>query len=384
MLVTDSERKCGKLGYTFFVLLLLGVSILVSLSCTSEQDTDVVIGALLPLSGDVALYGVNAKEGIDLALDEVNQSGGIHGRTLRVVYEDSQADPKTGVAGFRRLISVHSVPAVIGGITSSVTLACAPIANEEQVVILSPAATSPDLSNAGPFVFRNWTSDAYEGQVISRFALGQRGIIKLAILYVNNDYGHGLVDVVTEYYSQNAATVVIAEPFEQGSTDFRTQITKIKNANPDGLYFVCYPEEAVILLNQIREMDLRVPLLATSAFQDEQILRLAGSAANAVVFPYPIEPNASDSTVTHFRSEFNRRYSKGPGIVGDTGYDALWMIVSALRNADNITGAAIRDGLLRLHDFHGASGIMTFDQNGDVQKTMEIRTVKDGQFAPYL
>jgi branched-chain amino acid transport system substrate-binding protein len=365
-------------------LLIVGLAATVAFVCVTgcrKQNEGVIkIGALLPLTGDAAIYGQNAKQGIDLAIEEINARGGVLGRKITSVYEDSQGEPATGLAGFRKLISVDRVPVAIGGITSSVVLAVAPVANSKHVVVLSPAATSPEISKAGDFIFRNWPSDAYEGQFMARHVRQDLGISRVCVLVVNNDYGKGLREVFAKEFESLGGVIAASEIFNQNDTDFRTQISKIKTAGADGLYMVAYPDEFLLILRQVKEQGLQTKLLATCAFQDPQILAKSGGTADGVIFPYPVAPDANDPIVSSFGQDFEKKYGKKPGIVCDTGFDAVMMIVAAIQAEREASGSAIQRGLSKLRDFHGASGMMSFDRNGDVEKPMELKIVKDGQF----
>ena len=366
------------IGIGVFVVVALVVILTVIRS--PERPQTIRIGAILPLTGDAALYGQNAKKGIDLAVDEMNENGGILGKKIVMVYEDTQADPKIGLSAFRKLISIDRVPAIIGSITSSVVLAISPIANEEEVVVLSPAATSPKISEAGKFIFRNWPSDDYEGKFFASYVHDNLGIRKVSILAVNNDYGEGLEEVFRNEFQRLNGSVSASERFDQKERDFRTQIIKIKESEPEGLYVIGYPEEFVMILKQIKELGFKVQLLSTSAFQDKDIIEKGGLSSEGVIYPYPVDPPADDPIVKSFRSEFENKYGEKPGIVCDTAYDALRMIANAIENSKGITGAKIQKGLSSIRNFHGASGLMSFDENGDVEKPMRVRTVKDGDF----
>lgn len=360
--------------------ILFILTLIFLLGCKQTDDSIIKIGAILPLTGDAALYGNNAKEGIDLAVEKINAEGGILNRKIKVIYEDSKADPKTGVAAFQKLVDVDKVQSIIGGVSSSVTLAFAPLAEQKNIVVLSPAATSPKLSDAGNYIFRNWTSDAYEATVIADYAIDNLKINKLGILYLNNDYGIGLVNAVENEFQKNGKSIIITEGFAQNQKDYRVSLTKIRNANIDALYIISYPDETVNILKQIKELNITTTLLSTSAFQDDMIIRNSGKSAEDIIYPYPVTPDTTQKSITIFYHSFEKKYGNKPGIVGDTGYDALLMIVEAMKNEKSISGESIQKGLMNLRNFEGASGNMSFDKNGDIVKEMKMMTVKNGTF----
>jgi len=359
---------------------ILTFLIISPLSCKKkdQQTKEITIGATLPLSGDAAVWGNNTKEGIELAVEEINSKGGVLGKRIVVVYEDTQALPDKGVSAYRKLTQVDKVPAIIDDSVSSVTLAMAPLAKKDNVVILATGATAPKISEAGPYVFRIWNSDAYEGEVAAQYAFTTLNLRKVALLFINNDYGKGLEEVFKIAFTKQGGKVIASESFEQNSADMRSQLTKIKAADADGLYLIGYPKETPIALRQTKELGLNVALIGTVAMNDPKLIETAGNSAEGLVFPYP-----KDSTGEHieqFKTAFKNKYGKDPGITADVGYDAVKMIDRAISLSKGYSGEDIRKGLNMLKDYPGVSGIMTFDKNGDVHKPMGIKEIQNGNF----
>ncbi len=156
------------------VLLIISIVVasfmVFSFGCAKKEEKEIKIGAILPLTGDAAQYGQSAKKGMELAVNEINERGGIDNKKIKLIIEDRQGQVKDGVAAFRKLITVEKVPIIIGELLSSITLAIAPLANENKVVILSPASTAPKITEAGDYIFRNVASDIVEGQIMAEYA----------------------------------------------------------------------------------------------------------------------------------------------------------------------------------------------------------------------
>ena len=343
-------------------------------ACAKKDSNEIKIGAVLPLTGSAAVWGENAKMGMDLALQEVNETGGVKGRKLKVVYEDSQSDAAKATSALQKLITTDKVQVVIGDIASSSVLAMAPIAEKAKVVLLSPGASNPDISKAGEYIFRNWQSDALEGDEDAKYAYSQLGYRKVACLYVDNAYGTGLMNVFTKRFTELGGAILQCESFPQGSTDMRTQLSKIKQGKPDAIYMPGYPPEMAISLKQARELKMSLPFLSTQAFDDPKILELAGEAANGVVFSVPKPPDSSEKVVGDFIKKYKATYNKDPGVTSDTGYDAVKIISWAIQNGGE-TGPQIKDQLLKLKDFPGAAGSTTFDENGDVVRSFIFKKI---------
>ncbi len=355
------------------------VAIIAVIWTSKSPDKSVItIGATLPLSGDAAVWGKNTQEGIDLAVEEINASGGVLGRKLVVVYEDTKGLAKEGVTAYRKLTTVDKVNVIIDDSVSGVTLAMAPIAQKDHVVVVATGATAPKISEAGAYIFRVWNSDAHEGEVSADYAFDTLGFRSVAILYINNEYGKGLEQVFRSRLVERGGNIPTSESFAQSATNIRTQLTKIQASKPDGLYVVGYPKEIPIALKQAKELGLNLPLIGTVAMQDPQLIQTAGDAAEGLMFPYPKDPGGQ--YVTLFKEAFQKKYGKEPGITADVGYDAAKMIAKAMELSGGPAGENIQKGLTMLKDYPGVSGTMTFDENGDVHKPMGIKIVMKGLF----
>jgi len=174
------------------ISILLASLMVFSFGCAKKEEKEIKIGVILPLTGDAAKYGQSAKKGMKLAVDEINNKGGINNQRVILIIEDSQGQVKNGVSAFNKLITIDKVPIVVGELLSSITLAIAPIANEKKIIVLSPASTAPKITEAGDYIFRNVASDIVEGQIMAEYAFNKLQYKKIAILYINNDYGDGL------------------------------------------------------------------------------------------------------------------------------------------------------------------------------------------------
>ena len=345
----------------------------------AKKVEEMKIGAVLPLTGSAGIWGENAKMGMEIALEEVNNEGGINGRPVKIIYEDSQSEPSMAVSSLRKLIATHEVQAVIGDIASSNVLAMAPVAQAERTVLLSPGASNPDISKAGEYIFRNWQSDALEGEVDAKFAYEDMKYKRMAILYVNNAYGTGLMTVFEHHFKKMGGEITAIESFEQGATDMRTQLQKIQKARPESIYMPGYPPEMMIVLKQARELRIEIPFLSVQAFDDPKILEVAGDAAEGVVFSVPKPPDPAEEVVRKFQVKYKKKYNRDPGVCSDTGYDALKIIVWAMRKGA-LSADQIRQQLLMLKDFPGTAGLTTFDENGDVIRPFVFKKVENGKF----
>ncbi len=356
--------------------------LVIGLGCPAkvqQEKKEIKIGVILPLTGEGALWGNNSQKGIDLAVEQVNQTSSV-GFKVSVEYEDSRTDAKAAVAALQKLITQYGIQCAIVDMVSSNVLAMAPIANAEKVVIISPGASSPAITDAGPYVFRNWPSDALQGVVNAQFAMSELKWKRAGIVYVLNAYGEGLKDAFQQEFEKRGGKIVVVEGVKQGASDARSQIAKVNEVHQssglDGIYLAIYPTEHPVVLRQLSEMKLKLPLLATETFDDPAIHRL--KVAEGVIFSVPAPAGPSSKVASNFRKAFKEKYGKEPGLTADAAYDALNMLVMCIKEVGN-SGPKIRKYLGGVKDYDGAAGLTTFDKNGDCIKPFALKTVKDGK-----
>jgi branched-chain amino acid transport system substrate-binding protein len=371
-----------RMGMVMIVFGIIVIGVLI-IRKPREQRNEVVLGAILPLTGDVASYGVAVHHGIELATSEINKSGGVGGRRLRVVYEDDRADPQTGVTAARKLIAVDAVPAIIGAVPSSVTLALAPIVTSEQVVLLSPASSSPEITNAGEWVFRNYPSDDLEGRVIADFAAQNGRCRTVGMLTINNEYGNGLQRVYREHFTSLNGSIVYDEKFAEGTRDFRALLSPVRVLRPACMFVVGYSRELGTLIRQARQLGVQAQFLSTVNFFDPQSLTTGGPAVEGVIFTSPVfDPSSPDSTVQKFVSSFVAKFGQQPDVWSAHGYDAVMLLVTAIRQRGSAPND-IRVGLGEIRNYAGVAGMTSFDSQGDVAKPARLLTVRNGAFVPF-
>ncbi len=346
-----------------------------------KQPEEIKIGAILPLTGEAAKYGDAAKKGIDLAIEEINSAGGIKGKKVQAVYEDSQGDPKLGVAAMHKLVTVDKVSTAIGDLFSSVTLAIAPLANKNKIVLLSPASSSPKITDAGDYIFRNCPSDVYEGSIMANYAYNKLGYRNVVLLYINNEYGVGIKDVFKKNFSEKGGVVVAEETFDQNATDFRSQLTKIKKATSEAIYLVGYKEMGYIL-KQAKEIGIRTQFLSTVMFEDPEILKIAKNAAEGVIYSASaFDPKSENTVIQNFVKSFEEKYNQVPDIFAGLSYDAT-KIMSIAITQGGYSGEGIKTAMYNVKNYPGVAGETSFDANGDAILSPIIKQVKNGKFVP--
>ncbi|HLG25881.1 MAG TPA: ABC transporter substrate-binding protein, partial [Candidatus Gracilibacteria bacterium] len=235
-----------------------------------EEGDTVTIGGILPLTGEGAAYGDPMQKVAQIALDKVNAAGGVNGKKLSVIWEDGKCNGADAANAANKLINVDKVKVIYGGFCSSETLAIAPIAEKAGVVVLSPGSSSPDITNAGDFIFRNYPSDASQGKVLAEY-VNSKGLKKVAILSEQNDYTLGIQKVFEEKFKELGGTVEVQTYLPQDS-DFRTPLVKLKAGTPDALFINPQtPAKADLAFKQVEELQWDVQLIGNdvvAGYQD--------------------------------------------------------------------------------------------------------------------
>lgn len=343
-------------------LIFVSVIILLIAGCGSSEKNK--IGVMLPTSGDVAEYGKGALGGVELAHKLIDVDN------IELVLEDSQCDGKAAVNSINKLISVENVVAIIGELCSSATLAAAPVAEENHVVLISPASTSPKITEAGDYIFRTIPTDARQG-VFAAELINDEGYRKLATLYPNEDYGKGFSEVIEKSFIEMGGKVVRSESFERGSTDVRSQLTKIKKANPEVLFLISNsPDAAIAALRQIKELGITAAIYGSEGLKADSIAQADGAEGLVIT---SVNPGS-----TEFSDNHNAEFGRDPGPFAAQGYDAYMALAKAIEDGAT-TGEEIKNKLYEM-SFTGVTGEIEFDENGDVGGSYDIYKVIDGQF----
>jgi len=355
----------------------------VALAILAGCGKPVRIGAIVSRTGAAASYGEQVARGFDLAVEQINAAGGVGGRPLELMYRDDSTNPEIGLAALRELVETERVTTVLGAVSSTVTLRMAPYCERNHVILISPTASAPQLSGAGDYVFRTYPSDVLEGASMADFAR-DLGLDRVAVLAADNEYGAGLARVFSERLRASGGSVVASLTFPEGDeTAIADAVTALVGLAPRGLYIPAYVGDLATVLVRLNQTSLRPIVLGTSAAAPE-LIRAAGPAAENLVFPMPSFDGSADSaTVRSFVTAFSARYAAEPDVYAAHAYDTVHVLAAAALAARSWHADALKEALLRIDNFEGATGRLAFDRNGDVVQYPRLYVVRDGQFVAY-
>lgn len=370
------------------------------------QEGHLKLGALMPMTGDLQAYGETSFNGVKLAVMQINEDGGVFGQDVTVELGDTQTTPQAGIDAAKQLISVDGVHAIIGALSSGVTIPVSQsVTSPERVLQVSSASTSPVITGLDDddYMFRTVPSDAFQGKALAE-VVEQDGLGNVGTLYINNDYGEGLAESFRKAFESRGGTVSASLAYEPGNASYRGEIQRAARDGAEALVLIGYPENGVTILRQSIETGSFDRFVFADGMKAPEIIDAVGSK--------PLEGSVGTApqalTDTEAARIFNRAYEstfgeRPPKPFIDTAYDAAFVIALAAEKAGSTDSTAIRDALREVAnppgetvlpgewkkarkliadgrdiDYRGASGSIDFDENGDVSGTFAHWVITDG------
>jgi branched-chain amino acid transport system substrate-binding protein len=344
------------------------------------SSKEIVIGEFASLTGGTASFGQSSHKGVQMAVDEVNASGGVLGKPVRLVVEDNQSKAGEAATVVRRMISRDQIVALIGEVASSRSLEAAPIAQQNKVPMISPASTNPKVTEVGDYIFRVCFIDPFQGAVLAKFML-ERGWKNVAILTdVKQDYAVGLTEFFESYLTKNGGTIVSDQSYSSGDKDFKAQLTSIRASNPQAILVSGYYNEAGLIASQARELGLTVPLLGGDGWDSPSLVQVAGNTMEGNYFSNHFSAEDTSPAVQNFLRKFQEKYKEEPDAMAALGYDATMLLFDAMKRAGSTESDGLRAAIASSKNFPGVTGSITLDEKRNASKPAVILTVKDGKF----
>jgi len=360
------------------IWILLGILVLIliiGLFWYGSQNQGVIkIGVITALTGELSFYGQGTLNAAKIAVEEINSKGGLDGKQIELITEDSPCKKETAITAVNKLVEIEKVNVILGPMCSGELLAIAPIVNDNKIVIMTSTATTPDIANAGDYVFRDVASDDLRAKVFADYLFKDRNASEIAIIYVNSDAGISFEDVFANKFELLGGKVIISEIFEKDSVDVRTQLSKIKEKNPGYILMISFPAETGTILKQAHEMGIAAQFFqGFEVMADPQISAMVGDLVNNVIY---IQAPSQESVISKaFSESYKAHYGEEPPYYSAEAYDIIKLYAEAMK--DGTDGETIKKNLYAIKNYEGASGIITFDEKGEVVKPFEIGQVQN-------
>jgi branched-chain amino acid transport system substrate-binding protein len=365
---------------TWVFLAVIAVGAIIWNCSGAENQNEIRIGEFGSLTGTTASFGQSTHNGVMLAVDEINEAGGVLGKQIKLITEDDQSKPEEAATAVTKLITRDGVKTVIGEVASSRSLAAAPICQESHIPMVSPASTNPEVTRKGDYIFRVCYIDPFQGEVLAKFAFNSLGLRNVAILKdVKNDYSVGLAQFFEETFTSLGGNIVASQAYSEGDSDFKAQLTALKGTGPEAVFVPGYYTEAALIVKQGRELNMTVPFMGGDGWDSSKLLEIGGDALNGTFYSTHYASDDTNFVVRNFVSKFQARYNNIPDAMGALGYDAARILFDAISRANSTEGPAIRDALANTRDFLGVTGRITIDENRNARKSAVIIAVADGK-----
>jgi branched-chain amino acid transport system substrate-binding protein len=341
----------------------------------------IYLGVSGPLTGPNAQYGAQWKQGFDLALDQINGAGGINGRPLTYVFEDSQSDPRQAVAIAQKFVADKRIVAEVGDFASPASMAATPIYQRAGLVQFGFTNSHPDFTKGGDYAWSNSVSQADEQPLNASYAK-RLGLKRIAVLHLNTDWGRTSKDLFVRAVKDLGGEVVAAEGYLPEEKDFRSTLVRVRDAKPDGLMLISYYADAALILRQVKQAGLKLPVVASSSVYSPKLFELGGDAVEGLFTSARFFPEDPRPEVRKFVDSFKAKYGKEPDAFNAYAYDTVILIGQVLREAGT-ERKAVRDGLAKVKDVPSVIyGKATFDpatRRVSGAKSVDL-VVKDGRF----
>ncbi|ALS28606.1 Leu/Ile/Val/Thr/Ala-binding protein [Paenibacillus sp. 32O-W] len=347
---------------------------------TAGSDT-IRIGLAAPISGTQAQYGTAFKNGAELAAAQINGAGGIGGKQVEIVIQDDKGDSNEAVNVANKFVTDKSILAVVGHFNSSATLATAPVYNKAKIVQVSPSSSAPGVTDAGEYTFRVITTDAFQADYLAGWSK-ELGYGKVALIYEQSDFGLGLLDVYKRSAPANGIEVVAAEAYNPGDKDFSTVLTKIKDKQPDAIFIGGFYNEAALIAQQAKKLNLDVDFIGVDSLYSEALLDLGKESVEGFKLIGFFYPGGDNAEAIRFNEEYQAKYGSKPDTYAAYAYVATSVILKAIQE-QGADRESIKTYLETLKDYKSATGVISFDENGDVVTVPSRLTVRGGQFELY-
>ena len=357
-------------------------SLLLASVAFAAPDT-IKVGEYASITGKEASLGQSSHQGTVLAVETINAAGGVLGKKLELITEDTQSKAGESGTAVRKLISRDKVVAILGEVASSRSLEGAPVAQRAKVPMITPASTNPKVTEIGDYIFRVCFIDPFQGPVMAKFALNTLKAKRIAILSSSSSaYSVGLAKYFKEAFLAGGGQVVAEPKYAEGDKDFKAQLTSIKAAGVDAIFSPGYYNEGALIVKQARDLAITVPVFGGDSWEAEALMELGGKAVEGAFLCSHYSPQDPSPRVQEFVSAYKARWGNGfaPDSNASLGYDSVLVLVDAIKRAGSTDRTKIRDALAATKNFPAVTGNITINEKRDASKNAVIITVKNGEF----
>ncbi len=367
---------------------MMGQGLDTGMASTSDAPTNlsgvIKIGGAHALSGPIAVYGQPIRNGIDLAVKQINESGFLGSAALETVWGDTVGDKEQAINVYNKLINQDQVVGILGPTLSNEAFAADPLAQEAGVPVIASSNTASGITEMGNYIFRTSLPESAVIPNTIRQTKEALGLQKVAVMYGNDDaFTKSGYDVFAQALADEGIEVLTTETFAKGDTDFSAQLTKIQSLEPDAIIVSALAEEAANIMIQARQLGIpeSVRFIGGNGFNSPKLYELGGEAVNGAISGSAWNISSTSAASQKFVADYEAEYGAKPDQFAAQSYTAAWALATAIRNANSTDRAAIRDALDTMGIIESPLGPFSFDDNRDPDHPPVVQVMENGAFA---
>jgi branched-chain amino acid transport system substrate-binding protein len=347
----------------------------------ASSGEEIKIGLVAPLSGGGALYGKQMENGAKLAVDEINEAGGLLGKKLKLIVQDDQANPGESVKVTQRLVTEEKINAWMGTLKSADTVTDIGITSKQDIPSFVPVAVGNSITESGfTNVFRNVSNNTMQVKELVAYILKNQPHKKIAIIAENSDYGRGLAEDFEKFFVEGGGQISNIEYYNMGTKEFNDPLTKIKANNPDAVVISGLIAEGALIVKQAQDLGLKTQWYSYGGFSGSAAIKLAGAAAEGLIHTEYFTPVEGDEKIEKFVKAYEQKFNETPDAYYSAAtYDAVYLYAEGVRKAGTLDNKKINDALHSIKDYQGVMGTISFEQNGQATAKVWIAQIKDGK-----
>lgn len=332
------------------------------------------------LTGRLSDLGTAGRNGVILAIEQVNAAGGINGHLVELIVKDDRQDPEVALQVDQELIE-EGVVAIIGHMTSEMSVAAVPLINKEKMLMISPTTSANELTGIDDYFLRICPESRTQTAQLASHAFNIMDLREMAGVYdfSNRAFAEGLYKNFTTEFEKMGGSVVFTETFTSGEeVSYLDLAKKLLASDPDGLFIVAGALDTAMICQQVRKFGSELPIISSAWAFTSDLIQHGGSAVEGLVFSESFYKENKHENYLKFKKQFNERFGREPGFAETFSYEATQVLFTALSKTDNVK--QLKDTILKQQIFSGLQGDIRIDQYGDAKRKRFLITVKNGQF----
>ncbi|MCK5154492.1 MAG: ABC transporter substrate-binding protein [Spirochaetales bacterium] len=372
------------------VLLIMGLILSAVFAGGKSEEGTIKIGAIFAVTGGASFLGAPEAKTAEMVVEEINANGGVNGMQIELIIKDSAANPEKAISFAKQLIEEDQVVAIIGPSTSGETMQIKDLCESYKVPLVSAGAAEAIVNPVAGYVFKTPQKDSYVAKWIFS-TMQTMGIKRIGVVAANTGFGNAGKGQLEKYASDFGIEIAIAETYDKAATDLTALLTKLKAQNIEAVVnWSIVPAQSIVPKN-MKQLGMDVPLFQSHGFGNIKYVEAAGEAAEGIIFPagrllvaekLP-EGHPQKENLVAYKTAYEAKYGEDVSTFGGHAYDAIMLVIEAVKSAGSLDRTDIRDALEAISGFPGTGGIFSFsatDHNGLGMDSLEMLTVKNGQF----